>query len=47
LNKAFEAEVKTHHVVCPLYTYYRLNKCYRQPVNKIVFAVYPNWDAKK
>ena len=47
LKQVIESEVKTHHVVCPLYTYFMKNKCYREPVNKITFAAYPNWNADK
>jgi hypothetical protein len=44
LKKVVAIQKKVHHTVCPLYTYYMDNKCYREPINQLTLAVYPMWD---
>ena len=43
LNRMVTVEEKVYHVVCPLHTYFTNNRCYREPVNRVVVSVFPEW----
>jgi hypothetical protein len=43
LKEVVAIDEKIHHTVCPLYTYFLDNKCYREPINNMVLAIFPRW----